>query len=102
MQIGKELTRGLGAGANPDIGRDASIEDQDELGETLAGADMVFVTAGMGGGTGTGMLRLLLKLLVSRERWLLELLPDLSTGKGNHGNQKPSLALKSCVNMSTR
>ncbi|MCE2503740.1 MAG: cell division protein FtsZ [Chlorobi bacterium] len=54
VQIGKELTRGLGAGANPDIGRDASIEDRDELSETLSGADMVFVTAGMGGGTGTG------------------------------------------------
>ena len=54
VQIGKELTRGLGAGANPDIGRDASIEDQSELGEVLAGSDMVFVTAGMGGGTGTG------------------------------------------------
>ena len=54
VQIGKELTRGLGAGANPEIGRDASIEDKEELGETLSGSDMVFVTAGMGGGTGTG------------------------------------------------
>ncbi len=54
VQIGKELTRGLGAGANPDIGRDASLEDQEELGQILTGSDMVFVTAGMGGGTGTG------------------------------------------------
>lgn len=54
VQIGKHLTQGLGAGANPDIGRQAIEEDRDEVARTLAGADMVFVTAGMGGGTGTG------------------------------------------------
>lgn len=54
VQVGKELTRGLGAGANPDVGRNASEEDRHELAEVLAGSDMVFVTAGMGGGTGTG------------------------------------------------
>ena len=54
IQIGKELTKGLGAGADPDIGRDAALEDRYEIQEALAGADMVFVTAGMGGGTGTG------------------------------------------------
>ena len=54
IQVGKELTRGLGAGANPEVGRDASIEDREEIAEVLGEADMVFVTAGMGGGTGTG------------------------------------------------
>ncbi|ERJ12832.1 cell division protein FtsZ [Haloplasma contractile] len=54
IQIGKELTRGLGAGANPDIGRQAAEESHEDLEEVLDGADMVFVTAGMGGGTGTG------------------------------------------------
>ena len=54
IQIGKELTKGLGAGADPDIGRDAALEDRHEIQESVAGADMVFVTAGMGGGTGTG------------------------------------------------
>lgn len=54
IQIGKELTKGFGAGANPDIGRDAALEDRHELQEILAGADMIFITAGMGGGTGTG------------------------------------------------
>lgn len=54
IQVGRELTKGLGAGANPDIGRSAAMEDTRELAEVLAGADMVFVTAGMGGGTGTG------------------------------------------------
>jgi cell division protein FtsZ len=54
VQLGEQLTKGLGAGANPDIGRDAALEDSERLREVLAGADMVFVTAGMGGGTGTG------------------------------------------------
>lgn len=54
IQIGARLTKGLGAGANPDVGRDAAIEDADKVKEALADADMVFVTAGMGGGTGTG------------------------------------------------
>jgi cell division protein FtsZ len=54
IRLGQTLTKGLGAGANPDIGRDAALEDQAQLSEVLAGADMVFVTAGMGGGTGTG------------------------------------------------
>ncbi|MET4163179.1 cell division protein FtsZ [Marinobacterium iners] len=54
LHIGGELTKGLGAGANPDIGRQAAIEDRERIAETLAGADMVFITAGMGGGTGTG------------------------------------------------
>jgi cell division protein FtsZ len=54
LQLGKSVSRGLGAGANPDRGREAALEVQDAIGEALAGADMVFVTAGMGGGTGTG------------------------------------------------
>ena len=54
IQIGEKLTRGLGAGANPDIGLQAAEESRAEIAEILKGADMVFVTAGMGGGTGTG------------------------------------------------
>jgi len=54
IQIGKELTRGLGAGSNPGIGRQAAIDDRDAIMECLDGCDMVFITAGMGGGTGTG------------------------------------------------
>jgi cell division protein FtsZ len=54
MQIGEKLTRGLGAGANPDIGAQAAEESKAEIAEIVKGADMVFVTAGMGGGTGTG------------------------------------------------
>ncbi len=54
IQVGRELTKGLGAGANPEIGKRAAIESYNEIVESLEGADMVFVTAGMGGGTGTG------------------------------------------------
>lgn len=62
IQLGAEVTKGLGAGANPDVGRKAAIEDYDQLSEALQGADMVFVTAGMGGGTGTGAAPVIAKL----------------------------------------
>lgn len=54
IQLGRLLTKGLGAGADPNVGRDAALEDTEKILETLAGADMVFVTTGLGGGTGTG------------------------------------------------
>ncbi|HMA31390.1 MAG TPA: cell division protein FtsZ [Casimicrobiaceae bacterium] len=54
IQLGSTLTRGLGAGAKPEIGRDAAMEDRDRIASTIEGADMLFITAGMGGGTGTG------------------------------------------------
>jgi len=54
IQLGAKLTQGLGAGSNPDVGRDAALEDPEEITRFLQGADMVFITAGLGGGTGTG------------------------------------------------
>ena len=54
LQIGGGITKGLGAGANPEVGRDAAMEDREALRELLTGSDMVFIAAGMGGGTGTG------------------------------------------------
>jgi cell division protein FtsZ len=54
LQLGGDVTKGLGAGANPEIGRQAALEDRDRISDVLEGADMVFITAGMGGGTGTG------------------------------------------------
>ena len=54
LQIGSSVTKGLGAGANPEVGRQAALEDRDRIIEMISGADMVFITAGMGGGTGTG------------------------------------------------
>ena len=62
IQLGAELTKGLGAGANPEVGRKAALDDYERLSEVIEGADMVFVTAGMGGGTGTGAAPVLAKL----------------------------------------
>ena len=54
LQLGAKITKGLGAGSNPEIGRQAALENTDQIVDVLQGADMVFVTAGLGGGTGTG------------------------------------------------
>ena len=54
LQIGSDITKGLGAGANPEVGRAAALEDRERLIEMIDGSDMLFITAGMGGGTGTG------------------------------------------------
>lgn len=62
IQLGNELTKGLGAGANPEVGRKAALDDYEKLSEYIEGADMVFVTAGMGGGTGTGAAPIIAKL----------------------------------------
>ncbi len=62
IQLGGNVTKGLGAGANPEVGRKAAIEDYERLSEVIEGADMVFVTAGMGGGTGTGAAPVIAKL----------------------------------------
>jgi cell division protein FtsZ len=62
LQLGEQITRGLGAGADPDIGRKAALEDTEKVLEMMDGADMIFLTAGMGGGTGTGALPILASL----------------------------------------
>lgn len=54
LQLGADITKGLGAGANPEVGKESAIEDKDRIRDALEGADMIFITAGMGGGTGTG------------------------------------------------
>ena len=54
IQLGEQIARGLGAGGNPEVGKSAALEDTDKLVDVLDGADMIFVTAGLGGGTGTG------------------------------------------------
>ena len=69
IQLGNALTKGLGAGANPDIGRQAALDDRDRILEVLEGADMVFITAGMGGGTGTGAAPVIAE--IAREAGLL-------------------------------
>jgi cell division protein FtsZ len=62
IQIGAKMTRGLGAGSNPDVGRQAALEDSEKIIEALQGADMVFITSGLGGGTGTGAVPIIASL----------------------------------------
>ena len=69
LQLGENLTKGLGAGANPEIGRQAAIEDRDRIDAAIDGADMLFITAGMGGGTGTGAAPVIAEL--AREKGIL-------------------------------
>ncbi|UXY15580.1 cell division protein FtsZ [Chitiniphilus purpureus] len=69
VQLGAELTRGFGAGCNPDIGRQAAEEDRERLGELIEGSDLLFITAGMGGGTGTGAAPVIAQ--VAREKGIL-------------------------------
>ena len=72
LQLGSNVTKGLGAGANPEVGRQAALEDRERIIDALDGADMVFITAGKGGGTGTGGLR-------PGPQW-----PDLHSGPAGH------------------
>lgn len=69
IQIGSALTRGLGAGANPEVGREAALEDETRIAEAINGADMLFITAGMGGGTGTGAAPVVAR--IAREKGIL-------------------------------
>ncbi len=102
IQIGGDITKGLGAGANPQVGRDSALEDRDAIKAELEGADMVFIAAGMGGGTGTGE-RLLSRK--SRKKWgFLPLLwsPSLSASKVKSDWRLPSKESKSCQSKLTR
>jgi cell division protein FtsZ len=83
LQIGSKLTKGLGSGGNPEIGRSAAIEDQESLREIINGSDLLFITAGMGGGTGTGAAPYIAKL--AKEKNILTIgvatLPFIYEGK---------------------
>ena len=80
MQIGEKLTKGLGAGARPEIGEKAAEESAEEISQALKGADMVFVTCGMGGGTGTGAAPVVAKIA-----------KDMGNSDGGRGDQAPSV-----------
>ena len=100
IQIGEKLTRGLGAGANPEVGKRAAEESKDEIVKVLQGADMVFVTAGMGGGTGTGAAPVIAQL--AKEMGILTVgvvtKPFLFEGKVRMKNAESGIAeLKSKV-----
>jgi cell division protein FtsZ len=90
IQIGCNITKGLGAGANPDLGRQAAMEDRDRICEAIEGSDMLFITAGMGGGTGTGAAPIVAQ--VARELGILTVAvvtkPFGMEGKKRHGHRR--------------
>ncbi|RLA37011.1 MAG: cell division protein FtsZ [Gammaproteobacteria bacterium] len=89
LQLGGNITKGLGAGANPDLGRQAALEDRDRILEALTGADMVFITAGMGGGTGTGAAPVIAQ--VARELGILAV-AVVTKPFGFEGNRRMNVA----------
>ncbi len=91
LQLGKSLTRGLGAGADPDVGRKAALESEDEIRDMLAETDMVFITAGMGGGTGTGAAPVVAR--ISREMGCLTI-GIVTKPFGFEGRKRASVALQ--------
>jgi cell division protein FtsZ len=103
LQIGCNITKGLGAGANPDVGRQAAMEDRDRIIEVIEGADMLFITAGMGGGTGTGAAPIVAQ--VARELGILTVAvvtkPFDMEGKQAHC-RSPTRASPNSASMSTR
>jgi len=94
IQIGKRLTKGLGAGANPEIGRKAVEEDCDEVSDALKGADMVFITAGMGGGTGTGAASVIANLARKQDALAVAVVTKPFKFEGQKRISKAELGLK--------
>src|SRR5918992_263641 len=82
IQLGGKLTKGLGAGANPDIGRNAALEDTEKIIEALEGADMVFVTTGLGGGTGTGAAPIIASLATELNALTVAVVKAIMAGMG--------------------
>src|SRR6187401_1728113 len=100
LQIGAKLTKGLGAGADPNVGKQAALEDTDKLIESLEGADMVFVTTGLGGGTGTGAAPIVASLAAEVGALTVAVVtkPFAFEGKKRQGQAERGLAdLKECV-----
>jgi cell division protein FtsZ len=90
VQLGAELTKGFGAGCNPDIGRQAAEEDRENIAELISGADLLFITAGMGGGTGTGAAPVIAQ--VAREKGILTVGVVTKPGLDEGGRQKVAQA----------
>ncbi len=100
IQMGEKITKGLGAGADPEMGRKAAIEDTDKIIESLEGADMVFLTAGLGGGTGTGAAPVIANLARELDTLVVAVVtkPFLFEGKRRAAKAEQGLAeLKNCI-----
>ncbi len=94
LQIGAKLTKGLGAGANPEIGRDAALEDTEKIIEALEGADMVFVTVGLGGGTGTGAAPIIASLAAELDALTVAVVTKPFPFEGRHRSRQADAGLE--------
>jgi cell division protein FtsZ len=102
IQIGSKKTNGLGAGADPQVGMLSMQEDIERLRDLLEGADMVFIAAGMGGGTGTGAAPVVADLARSLGILTVAVSPSLSSGKVPSARRTPSAASRPCAARPTR
>ena len=102
IHIGSKITRGLGAGADPSIGQEAATESRDELKEALKGADMVFVTAGKGGGTGTGAAPVIAEIARELGALTVGVVTRPFSFEGRKRSTRPTAASSSCARRSTR
>jgi len=98
IQIGKELTGGLGAGGNPEIGREAALENQETIEKLLQGIDMLFITCGMGGGTGTGATPVIAKVAQEMEILTTGIVTKPFSFEGQDREEKAKRGLKNLVN----
>jgi cell division protein FtsZ len=94
LQLGAKLTKGLGAGANPRVGREAALEDTDKIIEALEGADMVFVTVGLGGGTGTGAAPIIASLATELEALTVAIVTKPFPFEGRHRMRQAEAGLE--------
>ena len=102
IQIGSKLTKGLGAGADPNVGREAALEDTDSLIQALTGADMVFVTTGLGGGTGTGAAPVIASLACELGALTIAVVTKPFKFEATSARPRPSAGLPHCATASTR
>ena len=96
IQLGDKLTKGLGAGANPDVGRDAALESQSEIRDVLGECDMVFVAAGMGGGTGTGAAPVIAQIAKDMGALTVAVVTKPFHFEGKRVHSRPSAASGAC------
>ena len=94
LQIGKETTKGLGAGANPEIGEKAALENKEEIKQILKDTDLVFLTAGMGGGTGTGAISVIAKLAKEMGILTVAIVTKPFSFEGNQRKQKANIGIE--------
>ena len=94
LQIGAKLTKGLGAGSNPELGRDAALEDTEKIIEALEGADMVFVTVGLGGGTGTGAAPIVASLAAELDALTVAVVTKPFPFEGRHRQRQAEMGME--------